>query len=276
MNYETITLANDDSVLIITLNRPDRLNAWTYQMGNELHRAISNANTDDTISAMVLTGAGRGFCAGADVKDLFQAQAQGNSETDERTEDSERPGNWVSLIRQSKPMVAAVNGAAIGVGLTQILPFDYIIAAPAAKFSARFIKMGLVPELASSTYIAARTGFGQANRLMLTGETISAARALDIGLVDECVEDEATLLSTATAMARAMGDNPQTALRMVKTLITENLAEQDLALIQKRELSALALCYESPEHHEAIEAFLQKRAPDFKGARKAQASSPKS
>ncbi|MDA1206906.1 MAG: enoyl-CoA hydratase-related protein, partial [Proteobacteria bacterium] len=112
MNYETITLANDDSILIITLNRPDRLNAWTYQMGNELHRAISNANTDDTISAMVLTGAGRGFCAGADVKDLFQAQAQGNGETDERTEDSERPGNWVSLIRQSKPMVAAVNGAA--------------------------------------------------------------------------------------------------------------------------------------------------------------------
>ena len=266
MAYETIHLSEQQGVLTLTLNRPDRLNAWTYQMGRELHQAITLGNQDENVIAMVLTGAGRGFCAGADVKDLFQAQAQ-NADNGAGAEAQDRPGNWVELIRSSKPMVAAVNGAAIGVGLTQILPFDYIVAAPEAKFSARFIKMGLVPELASSTYIAARTGFGQANRLMLTGETIHADRAQAIGLVDECVDDAAALLPRAEAMAFEMGNNPQAALRMVKQLITENLSEQHLNLVQQRELAALETCYQSAEHHEAIDAFIAKRPPDFKAAR---------
>ena len=265
MHYETITVSNRDGVLIITLNREERLNAWTYQMGRELHHAISSGNDQDEVIAMVMTGAGRGFCAGADIIDLFQAQADGDSSTSDNTE---RPGNWVDLVRASKPMIAAVNGAAVGVGLTQILPFDYIIAAPEAKFSARFIKMGLVPELASSFYIAARTGFGQANRLMLTGETISAERALTIGLVDEMVEDAAQLLTRAEALAQAMGNNPQQALRMVKTLITQNVAAADVTEVQARELRALQICYDSPEHKEAINAFIQKRSPDFKRARR--------
>ena len=127
--------------------------------------------------------------------------------------------------------------------------------------------MGLVPELASSFYIAARTGFGQANRLMLTGETISAERALTIGLVDEMVEDAAQLLTRAEALAQAMGNNPQQALRMVKTLITQNVAATDVTEIQTRELKALQICYDSPEHKEAINAFIEKRSPDFKRAR---------
>jgi enoyl-CoA hydratase/carnithine racemase len=127
--------------------------------------------------------------------------------------------------------------------------------------------MGLVPELASSFYIAARTGFGQANRLMLTGETISAERALTIGLVDEMVEDGALLLTRAEALAQAMGNNPQQALRMVKALITQNVAAADLTQIQSRELDALQVCYDSPEHKEAIDAFIQKRSPNFKRAR---------
>ena len=127
--------------------------------------------------------------------------------------------------------------------------------------------MGLVPELASSFYIAARTGFGQANRLMLTGETISAERALTIGLVDEMVEDAAQLLTRAEALAQAMGNNPQQALRMVKTLITQNVAATDVTEIQTRELKALQICYDSSEHKEAINAFIEKRSPDFKRAR---------
>lgn len=264
MHYETITVSNHEGVLIITLNRAARLNAWTYQMGRELHHAITAGNDQDDVIAMVMTGAGRGFCAGADIIDLFQAQAEGDSST---SGSNDQPGNWVDLVRASKPMIAAVNGAAVGVGLTQILPFDYIIAAPEAKFSARFIKMGLVPELASSFYIAARTGFGQANRLMLTGETISAERALTIGLVDEMVEDASLLLPRAEELAQAMGNNPQQALRMVKTLITQNVAADDLSEVQARELRALHICYDSPEHQEAIDAFIQKRTPDFKRAR---------
>ena len=265
MHYETITVSNREGVLIITLNREARLNAWNYQMGRELHHAISSGNDQDEVIAMVMTGAGRGLCAGADIIDLFQAQADGDSST---SGSNDQPGNWVDLVRASKPMIAAVNGAAVGVGLTQILPFDYIIAAPEAKFSARFIKMGLVPELASSFYIAARTGFGQANRLMLTGETISAERALTIGLVDEMVEDASLLLTRAEELAQAMGNNPQQALRMVKTLITQNVAAADVTEVQARELRALQICYDSPEHKEAINAFIQKRSPDFKRARR--------
>ena len=264
MTYETILCELRNGIMLITLNRPERLNAWTYHMGGELHHAIEAGNQDEAVLAMVLTGSGRGFCAGADIVDLFKAQSEGDRSEGAETE---QPGNWVELVRGSKPMVAAVNGAAIGVGLTQILPFDYIIGGPTAKFSARFIKMGLVPELASSYFIAARTGFGQANRLMLTGETIDSHRALQIGLIDESVETEAELVERGLELAQLMGDNPQKALRMVKSLVTQNLAETDLKKIQHRELTALHACYESPEHKEAIDAFINKRAPDFKAAR---------
>ena len=262
MTYETITTELLGEVLLITLNRPDRLNAWTYQMGAELGDAISQANHSDDVTAMVLTGAGRGFCAGADIRDLFKAQAEGGNEAG-----GARPTrNWVELIRESKPIVAAVNGAAIGVGLTQILPCDYIIASSAAKLSAMFIKMGLVPELASSRLLVARMGLGQASRIMLTGETLSAEQALKTRLIDE-MTDEASLVDTAIDMAAAMGANPQRALTMVKQLITDNMAEADLSSVQAREMVALNQCYESAEHHEAINAFLEKREPDFKAAR---------
>ena len=114
MTYETILCELRNGIMLITLNRPERLNAWTYQMGRELHHAIEAGNQDEAVLAMVLTGSGRGFCAGADIVDLFKAQSEGDR--NEATE-TERPGNWVELVRGSKPMVAAVNGAAIGVGL---------------------------------------------------------------------------------------------------------------------------------------------------------------
>ena len=156
--------------------------------------------------------------------------------------------------------------AAIGVGLTQVLPMDMLIAARGAKLSVRFIKMGLVPELASSHFLALRCGFGAASELMLTGKTISADEAKEIGLVDKVVEP-ADLLKAAKDSARAMGENPQGALRMVKQLLTQNAAEGDTRLVQQREIAALTQCYTSPEHKEAISAFLEKRDPDFKAAR---------
>ncbi len=264
MAYETILTAVQDGILTITMNRPDRLNAWTYQMGNELQDAIEQANADDEIEAIVLTGAGRGFCAGADIKDLFKAQADsgevGGSATGE-------PRDWVGLIRRSKPCIAAVNGAAIGVGLTQILPMDYIIASSDAKLSLRFVKMGLVPELASSHFVVARTGFGAANDLMLSGKTISAEEAQALRLIDRVTSPEA-LLDEAFAVARSYGENPMAALIKVKELMTQNMMETDLLEVQKREGRALAECYQSAEHKEAISAFIDKREPDFKKARR--------
>lgn len=261
MSYETILTENNDGVLVMTMHRPERLNAWTPQMGGELRTAIEGANADDDVIAMVLTGAGRGFCAGADIEAVFKAQADGQKDSS-----GQGPGDWVTLVRESKPLVAAINGPAIGVGLTQILPMDYLVAAQGAKLSMRFVKMGITPELASSHYLFARVGFGQASELMLTGKTVAAEEALALGLVDKLAAPEA-LLDTACDVARAMGENPQSALRQIKALITTNAAETDMAAVQKREMQALQAAYTSPEHKEAIAAFMEKREPDFKAAR---------
>jgi len=261
MSYETILTENRDGVMVVTMNRPERLNAWTYKMGGELRAAVEAANADDDITSIVLTGAGRGFCAGADIEDVFKAQSEGEDVTE-----GGGAGNWVELIRQSKPVVGAINGAAIGLGVTQVLPMDYLVAADSAKLSVRFVKMGLVPELASSQFLFARVGFGQASELMLTGKTVSGQEAEEIGLVDQAVPVEA-VLDTACQVAASMGENPQSALRHIKSLITANANETDIASVQKREGEALAEAYASAEHREAIAAFLEKREPDFKTAR---------
>jgi len=262
MTYETILAENRDGVCLITLNRPERLNAWTYTMSEELTDAVEAANADDNIGSIVMTGAGRGFCAGADVQDVFKAQSEGA-----KPERTRKATDWVGLVRDSKPMVAAVNGAAIGLGTTLILPMDYMVASSQAKLSLRFVKMGLVPELASSRFLFARVGFGKANELMLTGRTVEATEALQLGLVDRVVEPE-MLVDTAMGVARSMGENPSVALRMIKQLATQNAAETDLKVVQQREGDGLKVAYASAEHKEAIAAFLEKRAPDFKGARK--------
>jgi len=261
MTYETILVENVDGVSTITLNRPERLNAWTYQMGAELSRAVKAGNEDDEVLAFVVTGAGRGFCAGADIGDVFKAQAEG-----ENVRDDDGPRDWVAEIRAAKPMVAAINGAAIGVGLTQVLPMDYLIASDEAKLSVRFVKMGLVPELASSHYLVLRMGFGRASELMLSGRTVSGREAAELGLVDRAVPGD-ELLAVAHEVARGMGDNPQASLKAIKDLVTQNAAEADLTQVQQREMAALAEAYKSPEHKEAIAAFMEKREPDFKAAR---------
>lgn len=259
-HYDTILTSLSDGVMTITMNRPERLNAWTYQMGAELQHAIERGNEDAAVDVFVLTGAGRGFCAGADIKDLFKDQADAGNDGS-----NARPArDWVGLVRRAKPMIAAVNGAAVGVGLTQILPCDYIMASPDAKFSARFVKMGVVPELASSYYLVARAGFGLANRMMLTGETLDATAAARIGLVDELVADADGLLPRAIQLAIQIGENPPGALGAVKELVTANMAEPNIKEVQRREMAALAEAYKSPEHHEAISAFIEKRPPNFK------------
>ena len=271
MSYETILTEADDGLLTITLNRPDRLNAWTYGMGAEMADAVRAANDDPAVETIIVTGAGRGFCAGADIGDVFDAQqkdagAQLETKSEPATGKQASPRDWVALVRASKPMVAAINGAAIGVGLTQVLAFDALIAAEGAKLSLRFIRMGLVPELASSQFVVQRVGFGAASDLMLTGRTLLAEEAATLGLVDRVVPAEA-LMDAARATARARGENPQSALRMVKQLLTENANETDLGRVQQRELAALQACYLSPEHKEAIAAFMETREPDFRRAR---------
>lgn len=171
--------------------------------------------------------------------------------------------DWVELLRSSKPIVCAINGACVGIGLTMCLPADQIIASTAAKFGTGFIKMGLVPELASTRWLAARVGFGRASDLFLSGRLILADEAHRIGLADRIVEPGA-LLDSAMEIAATYAANPDLQLRMTKRLLTDNIVETDMRLIQRRESERLVECWASPEHAEAVSAFLAKRPAVFR------------
>ncbi len=265
-------------------------------MMSELIDAITRANGDVSIGAIVLTGSGRGFCAGADIEGEFAAQLDradnvvpNNSVTNNAVTNNAVPNNsvtnnavtnnadtkssgiqpetpasrdWVALVRSSKPLIAAINGPAIGVGLTMVLPFDRIIAASNAKLSARFVKLGLVPELASSHFLVVRCGWGAASWLALSGITIDGTEGARIGLVDRAVE-AGTALEEAMREAEVLANNPAPQMRMIKQLLTVNSSEVDLGEVQRRELSALQIAYQTPEHREAVQAFLEKRPPVF-------------
>lgn len=268
MSEATVLVDDREGVRVLTLNRPERLNAWTYRMGAELRAALLAANADDAVGALVVTGAGRAFCAGADIEEVFAAQAAGAAppfRAEAMTAD------WVPLVRRSKPLVAAINGAAIGVGLSQVLAMDYILCAEGAQLALRFVRMGVVPELASSRFAIQRAGFGAASELMLSGRTVEAGEALALGLVDRVVPAE-RLLDEAVAVARSMGANPRAALAETKALITANACESELEAVLAREFAALDRCYASAEHREAVAAFLERRTADFAAARAADRS----
>ena len=253
MAYEQILTEQRGDVLVLTMNRPERLNAWTPRMTWELSEAMVAAEADASIGAFVLTGAGRGFCAGADVSAVFDAQLQGDANAGVMRHDRD----WVDLLRTTKPIVAAINGPAIGMGLTMVLPCDRIVAAQGAKLSVRFVKMGLVPELASSMFLPMRCGLGVASDLMLSGRTLLAEDALPLRLVDEVVAPD-EVVDVAVARAREYGENPAPALRWIKEALTLNANETDPAMAQRRELERLAKAYRTPEHQAAVAAFLQK------------------
>lgn len=255
--FNTIRVEKGDDIAVITLDRPERLNAWTHEMSREMHAAISSLNDDPEVGAMVVTGAGRGFCAGADIKDNFKARMDASG-TEQRG-----GGDWIGLVRSSKPLIAAVNGACVGVGATMILPMDVIVASQDARFGMFFVKMGVTPELASSHFLVQRIGLGRASEMCLTGRLYSGREAFDMGLADRLVP-AASLLEEATSLAREMAANPAPHLRWVKELLTKNGSETDIALVQKREGEVLAKAYVSAEHKEAVDAFLAKRQPVFR------------
>ncbi|HEX5095013.1 MAG TPA: enoyl-CoA hydratase/isomerase family protein [Acidimicrobiia bacterium] len=259
MEYEQILREQRDDVVVVTLNRPDKMNAWTPRMTAELTHAIEAADADPSVGAVVMTGAGRGFCAGADISAVFEAQLEGDASASVPQGDRD----WVDLIRSTKPIVAAVNGPAIGMGLTMILPFDRIVVADGAKLSIRFVKLGLVPELASSMFLPLRCGWGAANDLMLSGRTILPDEARALGVIDEVVAPGA-VLDVAIRRAREYGENPTPQVRWIKQLLTQNANETDPRAVQMREVRRVAEAYATPEHKEAVAAFLEGRKPTFR------------
>ncbi len=253
MDSQCIRYELRDRVGLITLSRPARLNAWTQRRAVEQIDAIERANADPGVAALVMTGAGRGFCAGADMQETFESQIEGGGPAGMPAR-----SDWVGLLRGSKPIVAAVNGAAVGVGMTMILPCDLIVASEHAKFGMLFIRLGLVPELASTHFLVQRVGFGRASELCLSGRLVAAQEALDCGLADRLVASD-ELVDTALEIARSMGANPAPQLRMIKDLLTRNACETDLTEVQRREMRHLQECYKTPEHAAAVRAFLGQR-----------------
>lgn len=260
MAYEQITYETRGNVGLITLNRPEKLNAWTGQMTAELMAAIGAANDGDQIGAIIVTGAGRAFCAGADIKQAFQR----NLDAIDNGEQSAAGGaSWVEVVRTAKPLIAAVNGVAVGIGLTMILPFDVIIASENARFGMFFVKMGLVPELASTYFLAPRAGFGRASEMCLTGKLYSGEEAARMGLADRVVPHD-QLMTEAMALAETIAANPSRQLRWIKELITKNGANADYNAVMALEHGRIADCYATPEHREAVTAFQEKRTPKFR------------
>ncbi len=266
MDYRQIRYEVRDDLALVTLSRPEKLNAWTPRMSEEQADALSRANADPAVGAIVLTGAGRGFCAGADMDDTFRSRIDGvdpGRNTQAGFGGLPEGLDWVRLVRESKPIVAAVNGAAVGIGLTMILPCDVIVASEQAVLGMLFIKVGLVPELASTHFLVQRMGFGRASEMCLSGRLYPAREAFEAGLVDQLAAPEA-LLERSFEIARSMGANAPPQLRMIKALLSENGSEADLDAVQKRESAMLRECWKSPEHAEAVKAFLEKRPPRFR------------
>ncbi|MEM9357695.1 MAG: enoyl-CoA hydratase-related protein [Pseudomonadota bacterium] len=262
MSYSQILVERRECVQLITLNRPEKLNAWTRTLNRELEQTISAANKDRDVGAIVITGAGRGFCAGADIQESFHAPLQAGEKP--ALNGGKNPGDsrWVQLMRESKPIVAAINGVAVGIGITMMLPADVIIASEKARIGLFFVRMGLVPELASTHFLVQRVGFALASEMCLTGRLYESSEIAGTGLVNRVVPHD-ELLDEALSVAEEMAGNSNPSLLMIKDLLTRNGACDDLEQVGLREHEALAAAYQTDEHREAVSAFMEKRRPDF-------------
>jgi 2-(1,2-epoxy-1,2-dihydrophenyl)acetyl-CoA isomerase len=250
VEHEKIRYEVRGRTAIITLDDPERLNAWSTDLEAEVVATVAAVNADDALGAIILTGEGRAYCSGADVGS-FGGGAAGAARSDTRGEAHLR---WIRLVEASKPMVVAFNGLALGSGLTTTLPCDIRIASERATFAAPFLDFGLVPEFASSHFLPRIVGMAQAIRLCLTGERIDAAEALRIGLVHRVVAPEA-LLEAALDTAEALAGKPPVALRRVRDLLLANAYETDIALVIERERAGGNEARLHPEHEAALEAF---------------------
>ena len=259
---ETILTEQRGDVLLITLNRPEKLNAWNTRMGRELKRAIGDANADAGVGAVVVTGAGRAFCAGADIGDTFADRDVTTASSGAESAGANVAYEWVELCQRSKPLLAAVNGICIGVGITQILCFDTILASEQARFGIGFIKIGLVPELAATRFLTERMGPGRSRLFALSGDLWSADEALAANLVDRVVVHE-DLVDEAVEIAGRIAANPAPQLQWTKQLLLDNALETDLRTVQAREMDVIGRAFTTPEHAEAVRAFIEKRPPEF-------------
>jgi 2-(1,2-epoxy-1,2-dihydrophenyl)acetyl-CoA isomerase len=255
---QDILVEQRDRVLVITLNRPQVLNAFRMTMAIELKQALEQADEDDGVGCVVLTGAGRGFCSGADLRGFFDnlRDATEGSATSRPVEGLPR-----FMIELKKPVIAAINGPAVGVGLTLTLPCDIRIASDKARLGFIFSRLALVPEFGSTFLLPRIIGLAKALELCLTARIIDAPEALAVGLVSKVVPHD-DLMDEALALGTALANGPTRALSLVKKVIHHGLVA-DIDQAQSNEEEAFAWCLRSPEHFEGVRAFFEKREARF-------------
>ena len=257
--YEQILTEQRGRVRILTLNRPERLNAWNEVIHSELRDAIEKANADNEVGALVFTGAGRAYCSGADVGG-WANQIQGGGTRASATAGED---NWNAFLqRMPKPTIAAINGVAVGVGITHALPMDIRVASDTARFGFFFVKMGLVPELASSYYLSQLVGTGRAIEWCLTARMVGAAEAKESGLVSEVVAPD-QLLNRAVEVGELIAAQPPEAVARVKQMFARNATNSDIGAVMAIENAANSDARKGSEHREAVAAFMEKRPAKF-------------
>lgn len=271
MSYRDILYETDGPVLTITLNRPDKLNAYTAVMGAELEDAFTRADADDAIRAIIVTGAGRGFCAGADISagaNAFDAQSGNSASFGDQAARERRSGGagFIGAIYNCrKPSIAAFNGPAVGVGLTLTLPMDIKIAASTARFGFVFARRGLVPEAASAWFLPQLVGLSQALKWCLTGRVFNADEALAGGLLSEVVPPE-NVLERARALAREIAEETSPiAIALTRQMLWRFAGASDYSELLKIDGVLAMQLGAGADVKEGVMAFLEKRKPQFPG-----------
>ncbi|HEY6335856.1 MAG TPA: 2-(1,2-epoxy-1,2-dihydrophenyl)acetyl-CoA isomerase PaaG [Alphaproteobacteria bacterium] len=262
MTYKTILYEVAEGIASITLNRPEKLNAFTAELHGELREAIAIAAEDVNIRALLLTGAGRGFCAGQDLND--RATAPGEAPRDlGHTLDSLYNPLVRSLRALPKPVVCAVNGVAAGAGANLALACDIVLAARSARFIQAFCRLGLVPDSGGTYFLPRLVGQARALGLGLLGEPLSAERAAEIGLIWQCVDDD-KLAEEARKLAGLLAALPPVGLALIKRAINSSSGNDlDRQLDLERDLQRVA--GRTEDYREGVNAFLQKRKASFTG-----------
>jgi enoyl-CoA hydratase/carnithine racemase len=262
MDYEQITYEVTDRIATITLNRPERLNAYTPTMRRELAAAFRQCDADDAVRVVIVTGAGRGFCAGADLTEGSSAFDRADRERYQEQVRQERAAD-VRPWEMTKPIIAAINGAAVGVGITMTLQWDIRIAAESAKIAFAFVRRGVMPEALSTWMLPRLIGVSRAAELLFSGRMLSAPEALEFGILSRVVPD-ATLVETARGLAAEIAHNAApVSVAITKRLIWHNLLETDLQRAEDIETRLFWWTGTQPDAREGVRSFLEKRAPQW-------------
>jgi len=265
MKYTQLNYELKDSILVLTLNRPEQLNTFTPRMREELIDSFDRADADDNVRVVIVTGTGKAFCAGADFGRGEETFNYGKRDSEDTLESHRDNGGLVSLriYDMKKPVIAAINGSAVGVGLTMTLPMDIRLAADNAKMGFVFARRGVVPEACSSWFLPRIVGMSQALEWVLTGRVFTAQEALSGGLVSQVLATD-SLLARAHEIAREIADNTSAvSVALARQLMWRMSATDHPIEAHKIDSRCMYWAGRREDTAEGIRSFLEKRAPQF-------------